>query len=1152
MRSTGSAFRLILIFVLLLCAFSGPELSLAQVVTVSGINGIVVDSTGAVVPGASVNVLNQATGGSWNASTNDRGAYSFPVLPPGTYTITISHEGFETIVVSNRRIELAEPAQVDIKLTVGNISNKVTVSAEGNELLTTATAEISANITPALVTGLPLVRRNFLDLVTVAPGVIPQSVSQGLQISNGSAQLNFVPAGNVFVQNNVFIAGARDTATNISVDGSNVQNTLFGEVLQFQSPATVEEMKVESANMSAEFGNGVAAINLITKSGTNAYHGELYEFLRNNKLDATPFFTNLVGRTLPNFQQNQFGASFGGPIKKNKLLFFANYEGMRVRQSVVSIETPPPIDLRTGDFSNYHPPIAGQPGRFGPVPTIFNPYNFDSRTGLRTPFPGNKIPLATTLCAPRPACVDPAALAYVQQFVLQPNTVVDGIPRLVGNAKSTIDADQVTMRSDWLKSQTSTIYGRYTRAPVDARSTGIQPLEGQITPYSSQNAVVHWTQTLSPTVVNDVMLSYTRPYYYRGRNLAVNDASSAIGLKNIGTVYNGGPGINGVGFDMDASGTFVREATTDLYELKEGLSMFRGRHAAKFGFEVNQRRLFYVSNLNDKGNFTFGNNFTRACPAGNTACEAARGAAGLDQGGMPFADYLLGAVIGSNLQLNPAKYRATLQYYGAYAQDSWRATTRLTINYGLRYEYWSPWLLPRNNTVAFDFDKAQVKYALQNPLDYLDPAKCYGRCAPLNADVPRAGYKRGALNFSPRLGLGYLLTPNTTLRASAGVYYDGNFNVNQISDIQTGAPPFQLRYDGTYSPNIALPQELMGNDFPPPPPTGVPLPNSNPPVSFRFPMPEYKVATMYQWSFSIQRRISSKWGAELSYLGEKTIREFMFLDMNAPDLPQGPLAALSLQQRRRFPQWGTLGTWAPIGWSKYNGLMASLKNNEWRGLTLLANYTFAKNIASSNWGSSDQGNQNFRYPYIWAGPYASTPYHRAVAGYSYRLPLGRGQDIAASLPPLANAFVSGWAVSGISTFSTGSPQWITNRDLSGTGLTPALPDGVCDGMQNSPRTRFQWFNTKCFVDPPFGRYGNSTLGSITIPGINNWDLTISKFTKTKWPGDTGEFELRLEMFNAFNHTQWAAPTVDMTNANYGLILNTRPPRQIQVALKFKF
>ena len=309
---------------------------------------------------------------------------------------------------------------------------------------------------------------------------------------------------------------------------------------------------------------------------------------------------------------------------------------------------------------------------------------------------------------------------------------------------------------------------------------------------------------------------------------------------------------------------------------------------------------------------------------------------------------------------------------------------------------------------------------------------------------------------------------------------------------------------------------------------------------------------MYQWSFSIQHRISSNWGAELSYLGEKTIREFMFLDMNAPDLPHGSLASLSLQQRRRFPQWGTLGTWSPIGWSKYNGLMASLKNNEWHGLTLLANYTFAKNISSSNWGSSDQGNQNFRYPYIWAGPYASTPYHRVVAGYTYRLPFGRGQSLASSLSKVPNLLVSGWTVSGISTFSTGSPQWINTRDLSGTGLTPALPDRICDGMQNAPRTRFQWFNTNCFVDPPFGRYGNSTLGSITIPGINNWDLTLSKSTRTRWPNDTGDFELRLEMFNAFNHTQWAAPTVDMTNANYGLILNTRAPRQIQVALKFRF
>ena len=430
----------------------------AQVVTVSGISGIVSDPSGAPVPGASVIARNQATGGVWNASTNDTGSYTFAVLPPGTYTLTVSHEGFETVLVADRSIEVAEPAHVDVTLRIGNASDRITVSAAGNELISAATAEIAVNITPALVAGTPLIRRNFLDLAVMAPGVVPQNVAVGVQISNGSAQLNYVAAGNVFVTNNIFVAGARDTATNISVDGSNVQNSLFGEVLQSQSPATVQEMRIESANMSAEVGNGVAAMNVITKSGSNAFHGEAYEFLRNNKLDATPFFTNLAGSHLPTSQQNEFGGALGGPVRHNKLFFFGNYEGLRVRETDVAMETPPPVPLRSGDFSNYQPPVAGKPGQLGPVPTIYDPSAFSASTGLRQPFPGNIMPLTR---------MDTSALAYVQNWVMPPNAVINGVARLVGDTRSIIDSNQYTLRADWLRTEKTRSMGDI-RKPLSA------------------------------------------------------------------------------------------------------------------------------------------------------------------------------------------------------------------------------------------------------------------------------------------------------------------------------------------------------------------------------------------------------------------------------------------------------------------------------------------------------------------------------------------------------------------------------------------------------------------------------------------------------------------------------------------------------------
>jgi hypothetical protein len=298
--------------------------------------------------------------------------------------------------------------------------------------------------------------------------------------------------------------------------------------------------------------------------------------------------------------------------------------------------------------------------------------------------------------------------------------------------------------------------------------------------------------------------------------------------------------------------------------------------------------------------------------------------------------------------------------------------------------------------------------------------------------------------------------------------------------------------------------------------------------------------------------MGNSWGLELSYLGSKTIREPQFMDMNAPDLPVGPLANLSLQQRRRFPQWGTLGTWNPIGWNKYNALIASIKNNQWHGLTLLANYSFAKNIASAYWASSDQGNTNFRYPYIWAGPYMSTPRHRLVAGYTYLLPFGRNRGSAGSPLRVLNQAISGWVVGGISTFSTGSPDWVQGRDLSGTGLSPAMPDRICDAMQDAPRTRLAWFNRGCFVDAQFGHYGNSPLGVVTNPGVNNWSLNLSKFIKTQLPDESAGLAIRLELKNAFNHTQWGGVNTNMASGNFGRITNTRPPRQIQIALKYQY
>ena len=575
-----------------------------------------------------------------------------------------------------------------------------------------------------------------------------------------------------------------------------------------------------------------------------------YEFLRNDHLDATPFFTNLAGQKLPNYQQNQFGFTLGGPIKKNKLFFFGNYEGYRLAEADFSTDPVPDASLRNGDFSHYQPSLGN--GQFGPTPTIYNPFQFDPVTGLRQPFPGNMIPMGpTTLCAPRPTCVDPVALAFLQKWVLPPNQIIDGIPYATGDTRTWINRDQGTARLDWNQSEKSNIYGRWTDFKTTNLAGGVQPLEGTESPYSEQNLVIHWTHTLSPTMVNDFMASYARPIWDFERAHNIPDVSKQIGLVNTSADV-GGPYWGLQEYNLDPTTTYDWTTTANKFQVKDDFRISRGRHSLAFGGEIVNDRFVYHNLAADKGYFGFQPQFSAACPAGNAACTAALGSG--NPGGFDFADYFMGAWEEQFLQNSAAPYAGHQTYWGIYAQDSWRLTPKLTMTYGLRYEFWSPWLVPRNTTASFNFATGNIQYALQNPLDYLSSQYCYGACAPLNPGVPRSAYKNGNLDFEPRIGIAYQVTPNTTFRAAFGQYDDDNVNMVLFQQSQDGVAPFFLRVENYQINSQAVPTGFMEGSFPAAGPTGIPQPTDNPPDAFRY-VPSYlPTPTLYQWISSVQRR----------------------------------------------------------------------------------------------------------------------------------------------------------------------------------------------------------------------------------------------------------------------------------------------------------
>lgn len=1117
-----------------LCALCA--LALGQVQTTTGITGTVVDGTGAVLPGVDVTVTDQDTGAVRRTLTNDVGYYVFQSLKPGTYTITASLTGFKTAVVKDRQALVAIPAQVNLTLEIGELSETVTVSGAGEELVNKTTAELSTTINENLLKDLPNQTRNFFDLMALAPNTSPQYLSMS-NMSFGQHSMRRVNAAGSFESSGVFAAGERDSSSNVSVDGANSQIANYNQTVTIQSSSTIKELRLQTASANAEFGYGSNAVNVITKSGTNDFHGEVFLQHRNDNLDAVGFFTNLAGRQLPEYKRNKFGATLGGPIIKNKVLFFGNYEGSRLRQAVQGNARTPTALERSGDFSQTR--LFTAPGVLGAPREIYNPYSFNAVTGLRNPFPNQKIP--TNL-------LDPGIQA-VWKYTPLPNTIIDGIPQFSGLNRTEIDENQHTTRIDWQKSERTLIYGRYSWSERNARTTGLfPPLQGESTPASSRTIVVNWNQVISPTMLNDVSVSYSRPKWGIGRPIKdVPDVAAEMGLKNASKL-GGSPFLSVTDFAVSSSGLFVWDPTQNTYQAKDDFSFTRGRHSFKTGLHMTDRRLYYLIQSVDKGRFAFLETYTKPCPVGNAVCEAARAAAGIaPSGGLALADMVLGAANVVDLQLRGLDWHGQQKYVGAYFQDTWQVNSRLTLNMGLRYEYWRPWTLPRNAATTFDFSgEGKIVYALQNPLDVYDPAKEYGRKAPLNSNVPRQGYRTSTLNLAPRIGFAFTMTPDTVIRVAGGIFYAGNINTNQMSDNQSGGPPFTLQGGQVTSRTEQLPPLVVKDSYVLPAATSIPRAFSTPlPTARILGQQDYPTPAVYQWSFGLQRRLNASWALNLDYIGSHTIHNSQWVQLNPGELPVGALANLSLQERRRLKGWGSIDSWVPWGSGKYQSGTLGIKNRDWKGLSFMSNLTWAKNLTtSSSLIASDRGNPHYKYYDIWKGRSNFVPTLRNISAWSYNLPFGRRMQY--KLDGVLDAIAGGWVISGITEFSMGAPATASTLDNSGTGTGVQYPNRVpgCD-IKDAAGDRFQWFNTKCFVNPAFATWGTANQGLIDDPGINNWNITLKKAFSL---GEAKDLEFRGEFFNAFNHTQWAGANTALDSTSFGRIGGTRQARQLQFGL----
>ena len=1146
-----------------------PTATSAQVGT--SITGTVHDSSGAVIPDANVVLHNPETKLDLVTTTNSAGVYGFPSVQPGTYDIKVSKTGFEAAVESGVTVVVNQVGTFDVTLKTGSVSETVTVQATANEVETTS-SELGVAIVKTQVNDLPLNGRNFTQLLNLTPGVSTVNVSQN-SATGGGVWSN--PIGTFSYPS---VNGQSNRSNLFLLDGVNNQGSFGSTYAVAPIVDDIQEFKVQSHNDDASFGGVMGGIvNVVTKSGTTAYHGALWEFLRNTALDArNPFLTSVSP-----FQQNQFGAAAGGPVdipwhhsSNPKTFFFVSYEGFRNHSTSESFyNTPTPAELG-GDLTG----ISGQ---------IYNPFSIVPDPAASTGFSnapfmcdsaGNPLPAVNNIqptgtpCNKIPANMLSTPMVTYAKTIF-PAPISTGLANFNGldTTKAITRQDVYSARLDHQFSVNDNVFARFTqfRQPVSG-SGGFEGLfHTQLT--DGYNVAVGYTHSFSGGAL--LVLNFGRV------SLNIDQGSANVGVPtsfwqtvgfspNFASNFIGGVStipevvINGYIGNPNPSAHGAAQVddthVSDIWQWGGDYTKIHGHHTLKFGvnFASNNAGALY---LNSSAIFA----------ASNTASAADL------SGGNALASFLLGIP-------NNASRRDVIETEhggwvdGFYAMDSWKVTGKLTVNFGLRYDFT---LMPiygddknKNNEVG-DMDLFNGTYILAHsapPCDVTHAAPCIpaqppnSPCAggPLPCNVVVTPFSNGAIyhndftNFQPRVGVAYALFPNTVLRAGYGRFYDNWAAITQTAQNFEGTWPSVGQLGASnLNPLTGVPTTgpldpfNLGSGQPLPPPT----PFSQ---STWFADPYLKRPYADQWNFGVEQQVTSKTVLSANYVGSRGEKLDIGGAYNVATTP-GPG---NPQLRAPFPYIGVTAFDRSVGSSTYNALQMSLNGRNEHGLTYLVSYTWSKSLdlACSGWygveGCSLQNPYNIRAD---KGPSATDVPQIFSAAFVYQLPFGKGKRWAASDNKAVDYIIGGWALNGVLSFNSGTAFDVgTGKDIANTG-NYNYGNGygyeranVVGPLYPSDKTTAEWFNVHSFVEPApftFGDLGRDTLRS---DWYKNLDLSIFKQLPVT---ESKRFEFRVEMFNATNTPVWSVPITNLDSPNVGQITSTaNRARQIQFGLKFYF
>lgn len=1153
-------FRARLGFSLALALLISASPAAAQVST-AAITGTVQDSSGAVIPGATLVLHNIATNIDRTAATNEAGNYAFLDVQPGTYTLKVSKEGFKSVLQSDITLVVNQTARYDFTLEVGAVTQQVNVQASA-AALQAGSAELGTAILKNDVNSLPLNGRNFTQLLSLTPGVSTVNVSQNATKTGG---IWSNPVGSFTYPS---INGQTNRSNYFLLDGVTDQGSFGSTYAVAPILETVQEFKVQSHNDDAQFGGVLGGvINVVTKSGTNQYHGTVFEFLRNKSLDAR----NTFFKTRPAFVQNQYGGTVGGPIIKNKLFFYGGYEGFRSVEGAQSLFKTPTAAQLTGDLSDQTGQI------FNPFSTRPDPNNpgLFIRDAFMCDASGNPLPagptglqLAGTACNKIPqSLLDPNMVLYAQTLFPRPeNTGVPGFNGL-DTTKRFTGQDTESLRLDYQASTRDTVWGRYTTFnQLQTGSAAFQTLgHRQFT--HGYSVAAHYQHTFSGSALAE--------FYFGRVSGQINQFSQFFGAPagfqnqtgfspNFAGNFRGGfsfiPYLSILGFLGSPNPSAHDQAQVDdthyadIWQWGGTFSKIYRNHTLTFGAEINRNNTDALY-LNASEIFSAFNtqdlNPANASPGGNA-----------------LASFLLG-IPNSSGRRNVRETTRGGWEDNFYIKDQWKVTPKLTINMGLRYDVT---LIPiygddkSANGFVGDVDLNRGVYILAR-----QPASCavagQAPCIPggtLPPGVILTPFANGRIytqnldNFQPRLGIAYQLRPTTVLRASYGRFYDNWAAITQTSQNYEGTWPDigQLLAQNLNTTTVTATAEdplSLGSSTPLPGPTPF-----NQVQWFMDPNVQRPYAD--QWNLGVQQGLWGNTVITANYAGSHGSRLDVGAFQNVARTP-GPGDAATVASRRPFPFITPTFFDKSIGRSSYNAFQFSMRRTGAGGLSYLISYTWSKtmDIGCSGWygveGCSVQDPFNLDNDKSFS---AFDLTHIFTASWVYQLPFGKGKRFSSG-NRVVDALAGDWQVNGITTYTSGVPYDVgISGDIANTGN-----GGCCNGyyerlnLVGNPnpanRTREQYISRSSFGVPAAFTFGNLGRDSLRSAYFNNWDFSVFREFPIPALGETRHLEFRAETFNTFNATVLDIPDRNFTDPNFGAVSNVRNiPRQIQFSLKFYF